>query len=169
MSDYEEDDYYYDDESVDYEEKDDIVDYAAYRDIGEFGRLGGQVDEDLDMALGSAIDGAQQRYDLIIMPPEEKFKIEIVSLLKNEIELKLSEMDKKVIKTTIKKLPFIEYKNPLLYILGYYIYLDMRLDSSISNVLKNKFKIVQRYIQENPNITMFEIIKYARYWKFVLT
>jgi hypothetical protein len=156
-----------DDYGDDYEYKEDEQEFGfSYRDIGAEGRVGGVIDEDDDLPIGTMTDDIRFRVQL---DPDVLFKLELRKILQNERNLFLSSNDKKKIKKSVSKIPMIQYKNPLTYVLGYYIFADMRDDNKINVSLKTKFKNLDTYIKANESITLFEIMKYARYWKLILS
>lgn len=167
------DDYGDDDFGDDYEYREEKEMDFSYRDIGAEGRVGGPIDEDLDLHIGTVIQGGalgkfQQQFAQQHLSPYEFFAISVQKFLREE-NLNFSDNDKSIIKRTISKLPFIKYKNPTTFILGYYIQSDISLGAMKTNkYLGMKFKRMNDYIQTDPSITMFEIMKYARYWKMIL-
>jgi hypothetical protein len=170
MSDYEDygdgDDFGYGDENENkYDDEYENDDFGYGRDEEEFkgsyrdSERAGQVFDEND-ALRTSIDkgnlgNQQRRYEMMHMEPIQDFRNKVRQILIEEEELFLNRDDKETIKKGIDKLPFIKYKNPLTYVLGYY------MQQETSNIRLNKIK---KYTSENENITMSEIIKYSRYW-----
>lgn len=151
--------YGYDDE----DEKDNIVDFS-YRDIGPESRIGGYVDDDIEQSLGTGAVQIDIQYRTDI-DPQEQFTMDVQRILREETHLRLQRDEQSIIKRAIRKIPFIKYKNPLMYVLGYYVSIELQSGGSM---LKKKLKLVEPYIRTHNEITMFEILKYARYWNLVL-
>ena len=167
--DYGDDDYGEDDYK--YYEQPEIVDFA-YRDIGSEGRIGGPIDEDLGLPMGTIIQGGnlgkfQQQFAMQNITPEENFAMSLQKILREE-DLQFTDDEQRILKQTMKKLPFIRYKNPLTYVLGYYIQLEMSPNMKVSRYLTTKIKKVEQYVKNEDSITMFEVMKYARYWQMIL-
>lgn len=150
-----------DEESERYGREDNIVDFS-FRQLEQVQAR----DEDLDMPLGSTIDRGpladiMRRHEIMNLDPETKFKLDVNDILNKEV-FYFSETDKSVIKRTISKVPFIKYKNPLLYILGYYIYSD-----NLKKIPASKLRKINTYINDN-SFSIAEVIKYARYWNLII-
>jgi hypothetical protein len=151
------DDYGYGDDYDYYDEKQMTF---SYRDIGEEGRIGGIVDEDLDLPMGGHYGDLRFKINL---DPKIVFINEVQRILRNEVHLNLSDEDQSIIKKSISKIPLIEYKNPLMYVLGYYFQMDI----SDKKYTDKKIKKIQKEYT-NQYITMFEILKYAKFWTYYL-
>jgi hypothetical protein len=150
-----------DDEEMFAHREDNIVDFS-FRQLEQVQAR----DEDLDMPLGTTVDkGAladiMRRHELMNLDPETKFKLDVQDILNKEV-FYFTETDKSVIKRTISQLPFIKYKNPLLYILGYYIYSD-----NLKKLPASKKRKIDTYINDN-SFSIAEVVKYARYWNLIL-
>jgi hypothetical protein len=165
------------------ENESDIEDYREERDEDEEFKTDGfrqreqanrPEDEDLELQYRGVIEGGgdlakiQQRHDMMYQDPLDKFKLEVQSLLRTNT-FDYDEKDESIIKRTINKIPFIQYKNPVAYVNSYYLYPVLSDPSSIkSKDLKERLKELEKHTSKNSNTTMFEIIKYAYYWKDVL-
>ncbi len=140
-----------------FEEKDNIVNDVAFKD---FDRVGGFEDQNMPF-------GTQAPYDVrgaMKVPPDVAFKIEVDSLLKHN-DLHLSASNKSDILKNIKNLHLIKYKNPSAYVYGYYVSMDM--SGVVSRVLASKLEHLRKKMTQNSELSMFEVIKYARWWKSI--
>lgn len=157
------------DDDYEYAEENPIVDFA-YRDIGSEGRIGAPVDEDLGLPMGTTIAGGGmvRRHEMMYMDPMVQFSMDVARILNTEQSLNFTDSDKSTIKRAIKKVPLVRYKNPMMFVLGYYIQLDMREDNRASAYLSAKLKRIPRITGNDDRISLFEVLKYARYWKLVL-
>lgn len=153
-----------------YEQKEQIVDFS-YKQLEQIGL---PVDEDLDLPMGTQImekgylRDIHQKMEIIHMDPRDRFKIEIQKILKDE-HWDLDPDDKKIIKKTISKLTFIQFKNPLTYVLGYILnqILPKQVPENkiLSAGLESTIKYIKKYTDEESSVSMFEVLKYARYWQ----
>ena len=129
-------------------------------------------DDDLELQYRGVIEGGgnlaqiQQRHDMLYQDPLDKFKLEVQSILRSNI-FEYDNADQGIIKKTINKLPFIQYKNPTAYVYSYHLY--PALPPEKSKGLKERLKQLEKHTAKNSNMTMFEIIKYAYYWRDVLS
>lgn len=167
----EEYDYYRDDEDekeYDYRDDEDRGDYnedlyerveqqIAENVFRDFERIGHIIDENLEIPVGT---------ETTKLDPDLKFKLDIRRIL-GEVDLGFSEQDKSIIKKKIRELPFIQYKNAWLYVLGYYYYMEISKEQR-ELVLKNKIKRVEEYIKREGYFTIYEVVKYGRYWENIL-
>ena len=150
------------------EEEEDICKTDGFRVCEQAGR---PEDEDLDLQYRGVIEGGgdlariQQRHDMMFQDPLEKFKLDVQSILQTNI-FQYDNRDKTIIKKRINNLPFIRYKNPDAYVYSYHLY--SVLPPEKSKDLKERLKQLEKRTSKNSNMTMFEIIKYAYYWKDVL-
>ena len=141
---------------------------VSYRDIGEEGRIGGtqsEMQEYLGLAMGTEIAGGamaklQQQLNRQNRDPDMDFRINISMLVKEYGRILNIEEDV-IIAKNISKLHLIKYKSPVAYILGYVLSLTLGA-SKISSTTKRQIDSV---LKEHPKITMFEVLKYARWWK----
>jgi len=171
MSDYEFDEYGFDEE---YEGEFDeyhggyIEDIAAYKDVfGDDARGGGMVEREglfmgTEIVGGGALRDIQQHIDRIGKDPREQFRIEVEQELSKYDELGL---DAFVLRKYIDNLFLIEYKNPNAYILGYY--LSLYIPDSPEKVLRRVKSTIEKELH-TLRITMFEVLKYAVWWKKML-
>jgi hypothetical protein len=155
-----------DEDEKGYREYDDdnIVEFS-FKDIGADARVGGPMDEDLDLPMGT-----QDVFDIRTkakIEPDVLFKLEVANILKRD-DLGLTADNKSTIKKNIKKMNMIKYKNPLTYVFGFYIATDMRSNNYIDNRMKEKIKYVKQNIQTEEDISMQNVIKYARWWRNIL-
>ena len=104
----------------------------------------------------------EKRVAMYSVDPEVKF-LDNVTMLLGQLDLPLTDNDKKKILLNTSNLSLIEYKSPLAYILGYYIHLSI----SNSTETKRKLNSLKKEIQ-NTNLGNYEILKYARFWKIIL-
>ncbi len=125
---------------------------GVYRDLERAGMV---QDEDLEIPIGEDVK----------MDPDLKFKLDIQSILE-ENALGLSKADMSNIKKVVKHLPFIQYKNALLLVLGYYFF--MNISGRSEDRKERELRIVDEYIRKERSFTRFEIIRYARYWQMQL-
>lgn len=81
----------------------------------------------------------------------------------------LNESDKNKLLNTADKLFFAQHKNALACILGWYISKVMPFEFDENNDALNTIKVaiatVQKYIGNSKIITIYKVIKYARFWK----
>lgn len=144
-----------DEGQYDYPEEEDIYvqqEYdiqAVYRDIERAGMI---QDEDLEIPIGEDVK----------MDPDLKFKLDLQTLLE-ENKLGLSKADISNIKKIVKHLPFIQYKNALLLVLGYYFF--MYISGKSEEQKEKEFKLMDEYIRSETFFTRYEIIRYGRYWQ----
>jgi hypothetical protein len=131
---------------------DNIVEFGAFRDMGAEGRIGGVMDEDLDINL---LDTAyHQKLDA-----KTVFSLQLKDNLNRLTQpLNLSETDVKTLKLGIDDLHFLRFKNALAYILGYYLSLY-----DIYDISPSKVNVARRYI-EDEKVTLPMVLKYGRYW-----
>lgn len=157
MEDLEEIDFEFEDEDDIEQQPDNIAEFGAYRDIGAEGRLGGVMDEDIDI---NRIEGAQNQ----ILDPKSIFTLrmlEELALLSDR--LVLNDQDVKALKQGIHGLHFIRLKNALAYIIGYYLYKHENASANVS-VIKN---LLKNELSDDKHVTMYECLKYGRYWATV--
>lgn len=149
-------DFEFDEEGYEQEEKDNIAEFGAYRDLGPEGRLGGAYDEDLNLHIPLDKEG---NVDRTRIDDRTKFALDLLDVLKeyNETFLHLGGQQIKFLKQEVDSLHFIRLKNALPYVLGYFIFFH--------NFSKSKIRVISSLIKEDKNLTMFEILKYARYWQ----
>lgn len=143
----EEDDLPLEDESMYIPQEYDIQ--TVYRDIERAGMV---QDEELEIPIG----------DDVKMDPDLKFKLELQSIL-NENRLGLNKGDISNIKKIVKHLPFIQYKNPLLLVLGYYFF--MYISGKPEEHKKKELRVIDDYVKMERLFTRIEIIRYGRYWQ----
>lgn len=142
-------------------EHDNITDTVGFKDLV---RVGGMHDEDLNAAFGTSTTGLtnkQQKVQLMLVSTEEQFNNDVLSIIKDS-SFNFTSSDMSTIKKNISKLPFLKYKNPYLYVLGYFIYLD----NMSARTFNSKIKAVDRIIKDKYTIPA--ILKYARYWKMII-
>ena len=120
MSDEEEKDYSSGDEyNSDDENQEQQQIQGVYRD---WERIGGIVDDEMNINA-TELQMAQ-------LTPEERFKIKFQQ---HSQELNLSRDIKEILQRSILRIPLIQYKNPLLYILGY-LYLQNSVPSGYQDL-----------------------------------
>lgn len=145
-----------------------IVDFS-FRQLEQ---VGGFIDEDIGLGLGT-----QQitKNNLVQIDPDTKFKLNVLDVLKYSRDLQLSDEDERMIKQTISTLPphFIRYKNATAYVYGYYLFQDLpainqlQTMKRLSSAFVRKVDLIKRLLGGNPNLTIFEILNYAHYWKSI--
>jgi len=151
-NDYEGDNYDYDDDR-DYDGGDDKQ-YQS--EVGAFDRVG--YGNFLDTKIG---DGKK---DHMSQTPLERFVSQVDAISRNITEQRIHDIGQSSIDYMIKiaeLLPFVEYKNPLAYVLGYIASKGGRdIDSKL---VQESFIILKKLSIEsvqNP-----DVIRYARLWK----
>lgn len=162
----------YDDEGYDMDGEEEEEQYIegeyehAEYNIAEFvyrdrERMGDVEDEFFELPIGTDTDKVN-------LDPDIRFKLDVKRYIQEDkITLELSERDIGTLKLVSNKLPFIQYKNPLLFMLGYYFL--HRIYSEQNNSLKKKrLELIQQYIDREKYFTLFEVIKYSNYWRRIL-
>jgi hypothetical protein len=141
------------------EKGDNIASFGAYRDMGAEGRMGGVMDEDLELNI---MDNPFATNN-IKLDPKTKFTLQFLDVIKEyEGVFRFTETDLKTMKQTIHTLSFIHLKNALAFVFGYYLF-----KSTFSAVNVN---VVKKYIQPgNTVVGMTQVIKYARFWENMLS
>lgn len=136
------------------EPTDNIAEFGAYRDIGAEGRLGGVIDEDVEINI---IEGAKNQK----LDPKSIFTLQLkedLALLADR--LRLSDSDIKILKQGVHRLYFIRLKNALAYILGYYLHIHQNNKIHL-NVIKS---LLANEWRDDKHVTLYECLKYGRYW-----
>ena len=150
---------FYDDEEQEFadygdEEFDDYEDYDQGQeyDIGfsHLEHIGRPMDEwgDIETRVfgDRNLENIQQR---IFMTDETKFRMELDEYFKRDwVRELINEDDERVIQKSVETLSFVGKRNPLSYILGYYLVIDPEY----------------KYTRTDENTDMFEIIKYSSLW-----
>ena len=97
--------------------------------------------------------------------PEDRFKTIVnAKCMKLKSYLKLTDTDISKILSSIQKVSNPQYKNPLAYILGYYVL-------SYGNISESKFKTVKDLLEDQTFLTMddsvmpADVIRYATLWQ----
>lgn len=100
------------------------------------------------------------------LDPDLKFKLEVRELLQKDI-FSFSEKDKSMIKKGVRFLPFIQYKNSFLYVIGYYCYRKVLLEQDKTFQIRN-IEYIQTLLKNEKIYTYIDTIRYARYWQYIL-
>ncbi len=167
------DGYDYDDDQRD-DQRDDYGNYGGFRDAHNDGEIVGSYRDIERMGplserhsicntMSTDIEGKYgkdiTKFKLMHMSDIDRFTINFCHFIKSRgEELNLSNQDKDIIESEIYRLPMIRYKNPVTFILGYYVRLRF------NPIDKSTMKVISPYIDPQRNITLQEIVKYARYW-----
>ena len=117
------------------------------------------IGERMDIYGLADIGGKKNR---LLMTDEEKFKEGIQNyFLAYKDDLKFSDNQLKIISDTIYQIKDVQYKNPLAYILGYYVYDNQKKDY----INEKKFNAAVKNIipKETSVISSPDIIRYARF------
>ncbi len=131
------------------ENKLNIAEGPQFRDIGFEGRYVGW---DPDLQINIVDIEHPERYDA-----KTVFSLQLVSLLRTWKEvLQFGPMEEKQIKVGVHELPMLRFKDPLAFILGYYLFLH--------KLHKPQINVVQ-HILDGEHLSLFECIKYCRYWR----
>ena len=171
MSDYEEEEYGYDE----YGSGDEYED-GGYRDyeeqMAEFtfkdtARVGAgrkaSICDNLTTVTEGKFGQQQRRYEMMYASSESRFITEFCRFLNSNPQLYFEDDEyRQMLESTIKKLPLIKYKNPKTYVLGYYLQIQMN-----PHIPSRALDTVSNFVGED-NVTMLEILKYARYWNLIL-
>lgn len=147
---------YEDEYQEDYKQDEQQIATFGFKDLL---RIGAQDDEFLELPLGTDIEQ-------IKIDPDLKFKLEVRNLLQTN-KFQFSERDKGTIKKAVKLLPFIQYKNAFLFIIGYFCFIKVlnEIDHRIRN---QQIDLLKRVVESEKNYAFPDVIRYARYWKYVL-
>jgi len=126
----------------------------------QFG-MGWKAEQEVNMishdwdVIGEVGEGQQK---FISQTPREAFEGEIRKIFYFNRNLNLVDKEKEVLWGSISKIHWIQFKVPILYVVGYMVYMDgITLQS------------VNKYINEVDDHTSFDILKYARYWENIVT
>ena len=162
--DYGEDDYG-EEEQYGFREEDELVDFS-FRQMDQVHVY----DSELNLPIGSVIESGalanvMRCHELINMDPLTRFKVDVQSLLSRK-DLLFGTADESIIKKTIPKMTFIEYKNPILYILGYYVRSFLTKNTDITQLPNTIMKKIQEYTDNR--LSLAQVVKYARYWNILL-
>lgn len=157
-----------DETEIDYADEEDYEYYETPDQV-----MGGQMWEqmffqNLDTDLDLSVNPGET-----ITDPEDRFKVDMRQYMNNlfddsnKIRVEFREQnisldghyfptdeDKVVLVQSLKKISFLKFKNPLLYVLGY---IQAKQDKPLSKL----------WFQEE-NISPINIYMYARYWRFIL-
>lgn len=158
MSD-DEEEYDYGDEESDYDVPDSPRFEVGFKEQQFQGRF---VDEMVEEErFGSVIEGGgalgriQHKRNFVDMDPMEKFIIHLNEEISNRgQDLKLGPNDIRKLKEVARDLQLVQYKNALLYLLGYYVtkvIKSRQLDAKVKKMAGKHLEI--------------EVVKYARFWK----
>jgi hypothetical protein len=131
--------------------------------------------------VGGTIGEIQRKIELIGGDPLEKFVTELDILLRSRelTDIGLDDNNKQDMRSGVDNLTFIGTKNPLLYILGYFLHdlLPTTDNGRLSYNLRAKLDIIntillsnarQGRVSEPPiiaNRMLADVIKYARFWQ----
>lgn len=85
---------------------------------------------------------------------EEEFITTVENILFHE-NLDFFDVDKQIIMGRTERLNTLQYKNPLLYVLGYYVYNKGFEPESIDKM---------RVRVEKEGYTIYDVVRYARFW-----
>lgn len=136
-------------EEYNFEDEKNIVNFA-FKDIGDQGRAGGVVDEDLDIRI---LETTYRK----ALDPKTKFSLGVLDAIKNVGSLLMGKPELKQLKLMIHKdeVPLIAWKNPTAYVYGYYVHSILNDRSAI----QMRLKTIQ---QHDTNINAFDVVKYAK-------
>lgn len=94
------------------------------------------------------------------LSPTDRFTVYVQNILIHDKSIPLQLGDKEAIIGKIDKVNWVQYKVPLLYVAGYYIWKNkFRLNPLL--VIKDKI--------DNSNLTLYDVVKYGRYWEHILS
>ena len=159
MSDEEEyDGYDYEEEDSGYESPESPGFVTGYKEQQFQGRFTDNGEEQFGSEIaGGGLGTLQRKQELIGMNNLEKFQMNLDYEIKtNRDDLSLTATDIKRLKDTAAELHFIQFKNELFYLLGYYV-----------TKIKKKKEIdatVKRLLKKSDNV-LIEVVKYARFWE----
>ena len=125
----------------------------------------GQEDEGWQR-LGSTFEGDETRN----LTPEERFAYEIEIYLGKFKSLDLLDFnaeDRRIIMGKLDTIHWMRYKNSLLYILGYYVARHQLHKEAVDDAVEI-LSSERRESRAIMNLMKFSVIKYARYWRFIL-
>lgn len=104
--------------------------------------------------------------DRIQLDPDLRFRIDVKQYLQSGI-LPLSESHKESIKRAVNILPYIQYKNPFLYVIGYYFFINV-LSEQNNEMRNDNIEYIKKIVYDEKIYTYADVVKYARFWQYVL-
>ena len=98
----------------------------------------------------------------VYVSPEDKFKNDVIEILKYNPDISLTDEDKNIIVRQFDKINWITFKIPITFVLGYMIFIGNGTRESVQSA----FQILKNH--SDTHVQIFELVKYYRYWKFIL-
>ncbi len=110
--------------------------------------------EDLnERYLTQALTTFEYQLQRLTLTPEERFKYIVREYITHHPELAI---DKEDIIARIPELTFLDQKNHVAYVLGYYVaFRKMPLEE------------VETFLTSSPNVNMTDVVKYSRMWSIM--
>lgn len=185
-NDYEDNEYDYDDEEREFdygdEEEDNGygIDYEEFKEtqfrtgFGEamqratgFESVRGGVEFTTLIGGGGRTDFAKKQALFQSLDTTYLFNQELKRILDDEI-VSLSSAEQHTLIDSVPYLLQLPTKNPLSYVLGYYLYINLSSLTEIRKDEKKYLKTVSQRVSKSTKTSLIQVFRYARFWAHIL-